>query len=328
MIKKCLLILILFCASACSADSVNIGQNCTVESPLPVTNSTHEAQEYLTEAFSYDIDIIQDRPDVIPPAMRDRRADRAIAREYYQKAADLGNLQAMNNLSGFLLEGFGRTDGTYEPEPAKAFALYGQMAAQNESRGFQGLSAMLLQGFPGQPRDESKAVTCMRRAAQLATPDNPEPIRLLAELDIRLSMGEAISKPIQEPHITRGLTLLEELIRRDNFEAYKIMVFFYKLEQPDPLRAEFYSRESVRKGSYIGTVGLYSGYKTGAYGPPNSELASCADELTKDNLTQVETLCPRPGGPLTREVAGLPPVPEPLDVNAYLADFAKQYPDL
>ena len=315
------------CAEA--TDLKNLCEPDVTEYLTPTANP--DADEFFEIAKSYDIDVIMEQPEAIRPDLRRGQGDhnRQDARKYYQKAADLGHLKAMNNLASFLLQGFGRTDGTYEEEPDRAFEIYTRLAEHGEARGFQGMAAMLLQGWPEQPQDVRLATNCMTQAAILATPDYLEPAYYLAELDLGIADEVRNAAPPQKPRIDRGLRLLEDLLLKEFMPAYRAFHTYYAYIDEQPLKAEFYGRAAASAGDYTAKVRLDGGYRTGRYGQPDPELAACVDKMTRDDVTQIEILCPRPGGTLTREAAGLPSAPAgPLDIPAYLESFKDQHPDL
>lgn len=288
-----------------------------------------EADEFFEIAKSFDIDIISNRPDMIREDLRGADYNRQDARRYYQKAADLGHLKAMNALAAYMLQGFGRTDGTYDEEPEAAFQLYTRIAEHGEARGYQGMSAMLMEGFPNQPVDIKLATKCMTRAAMLAEPAYLEPAFYLAELD--LNLGDAFLKnpPHPKPRIERGLALMEDLLLKNYIPAYRALYKYYVQVDGQPRKAEFYARAAAAAGDYPAKIRLEAGYRMGYFGEVDLGLSTCASNLTRKQIREIETLCPRPEGPLTRAKAELPPAPEQLlDIPAYLEAFNDRHSDL
>ena len=103
----------------------------------------------------------------------------------------------------------------------------------------------------------------------------------------------------------------------------------YANTDPKPQIAEYYGRLQARTGSPATLVGLDGYYRTGRFGAPDEDMAACIRAIPNEEIAQLETLCPRPDGPLTRAQVGLPPAPtEALDISAYLNDFRQRHPDL
>lgn len=324
-----------FCAvlvtTACQSESQNaqINDQCEFAMVEFLTETvSSEATEFFEIAKSLDIAVIKDAPETIRPDLRTRDYDRSKARMNYQKAADLGHVNAMNALAFLKLEGLGRADETYEEEPKEAFALYSKIAQHGHARGFQAMSAMLMEGFPDQPSDPKLATACMVRAAQLADPTYLDPAFFLAEYDLGI-YPTLINNPLDDgPRMERGLTLLDDLLLKGYAPSYGALALFYQRKDVRPDPREYFLRIGATAGAHS-AISVDAFYRVSDFGREDPMMSECLGNLTFQQSRDIETLCPRPDGPLTREQVGLPPAPtQPLDVKAYLTEFAQRHPDL
>lgn len=91
--------------------------------------------------------------------------DFAQAKQWYEKGADLGNLDALSGLATLYERGQG-----VSPDPAHAVVLYKRAAEGGDSRGMNNLGLAYFAGIGGLAQDTGKALDWYRRAAAIGNP--------------------------------------------------------------------------------------------------------------------------------------------------------------
>jgi len=307
--------------TACNGD-LDANNMCIFEpSEMIVATNSDEAERLFQQGRALDLSIITHQPETIPQSLRGMADDRVMAKGYYTRAAELGHTGAMNNLAVFLHRGLGADDSA--PDYAAAYAWNVEMARRSDPKGYIGMAAYLFSGAVG-PVNEPKAVACLVAGARL---DDPRATQLLAQDD--LGLRDLAAHPVRPPaRVDRGITLLEQLYLRGHAAAYADLAQYYDLIAPDPVKFEYYARTGAAGGALRAKTALLGAYLNNRLGGETADQGACLDGLSADDMAQLETLCPRPDRMLTRALAGLPPVPDQLDIPAYLADFAAQNPDV
>lgn len=322
--------MILLALSACDRTDETTNDMCKFEMTDSISAEwPAEAQDAFERAIAYDVDVMQQDPASIRPELRGKQPDRKVARRFYQEAADLGHVPAMGVLATYYLQGFGRSDESFEPEPRKAFVLVSQLAQRGEARGYQGMAAMLHDGFSGTAADPQKAARCMEEAAIRAAPDYLEPAFYLAEMDLNLRPGleQTAAKPTAR--IQRGIALMEDQALKGNLEGFLALGHYHTWNDPRPKAAEYYARAAAQAGSANARIQLSTGYKGDYFGAPNETMSECVKAIPRDQANTIETACPLPDGPITRSEAGISNAPaEPLNLATYLNEFRGLHPDL
>ena len=295
----------------------------------PITEWSAEAQDAFERALAYDIDVILDTPELIRPDLRGADYNRQDAKLLYQKAVDLGHIPALGSLAYYHLKGFGRTDGTFKSEPKVAFKLMSRLAEAGDYRGYQGMGVLIYEGLHNSQPNPDKGARCMERAATIAPPNDLVPALALAEMDLGVRL-DALTSALNPPRrLERGIRLFEDLVFRDEPEAYKALETYYRFRDPNPRKAEYYARLMAQHGHIGAQSSMKGGYGAGDYGPPDEAMGQCIRDLDKNIISRIEELCPLPDGPLTRAGVGLPPAQtEPLDIPAYLTALREQNPDM
>ena len=306
----------------------SLTQSCEIPMQDQVPNiATPEAIEIFELAKAYDSDIYRTNqlPEPGPPVLEKYQhieSDRVKARELYEQAAKLGHVISMNRLAMFQAEGLGLT-GDYDiPDFKASFYWFKESARRGDSYGFNALADFFLYGL-GRKQDPAMGEKCLIQAAKRGMMEAQ--IRL-AELDLGLLSGYERA-PVNPPHrIERGLQLLEDAGFKGYTNAYRQLKNYYYYEEDIPIRAEYYARFGSIIGNERTQSALESGYRNNLFTPENQHLHTCVNDLKPEDFPRLEELCPRVGGPLTRERVGLPPAPtEPLDVEEYLDDFERKY---
>ena len=290
-----------------------------------MNNPSTEAIDLFEQAAGYD-DGTSEGFSIRPsPPVPDKYAhfetDRVRAKALYLEAAKLGHVDAMFRLAFYYGNGFGREDDSFGDEHDKAFYWLKEAARYGDVNAINGVAMYYLSGiFP--ERDPVKGEYCLIQAAKRGFMVSQI---TLAELDLGLFYGA--QSPESPPHkIERGLRLLEDAALQEGNEALLHLGRYYAVKDLKPLIAEYYDRRALISGISQASSRLRGGYRSGAYGEENAHLSPCIDALKPDEFSRLEELCPRVGGPLTRERVGLPSAPtEPLDVEEYLDDFERKY---
>lgn len=91
--------------------------------------------------------------------------DFAQAKQWYEKGADLGNLDALSGLATLYERGQG-----VSPDPVHAVVLYKRAAEGGDSRGMNNLGLAYFAGIGGLAQDTGKALDWYRRAAAIGNP--------------------------------------------------------------------------------------------------------------------------------------------------------------
>lgn len=283
----------------------------------------NEAERLFQLGRAHDISIKMNLPDSIPAELRELEADRGAARGYFQQAADLGHTGAMNNLAVYIENGWPATRGERIDHKA-AFDWNVEMARRGDPAGFVGMGVYLLKGSAGE-QNPNKAEACFVQAAKMGSEGGAF---RLAMMDLGLFQPLSLV-PASSPKRDRGIALLKELGRRGNGDAYGQLMNYFEFNEVSPLKAEFYGIVASEAGdslSFVRLADLYRGYEDIGFFSDRT-YHDCLVALSRDQIANFQTLCPRPDGPLTRAMAGLPPAPtEPLDIRAYLEEFGTKYP--
>ena len=294
-------------------------------SDLVAPNDSPEAEAIFQNGRAYDINVIMDQPDGIPAHLRGLKPDRKNARRYYTEAAEMGHVNAMNNLAQYEQKGWGHGPDHYPRNYKEALRLNMEMARRGSATGFAGMGVYLLYGWAG-VADPVKGEACLEEAAARGHLNGT---LALAEYDLKLGPPEETMDIPDPRRVERSLPLLEDLGLRGVSDAYDILSSYYNYKVDDPLKREFYAQEAMALGSVLGNIELTSIYDPGNDIRPDADHLVCLRKMHPSEYKDWESLCPRPGGVLTRAGAGLPPKPtQPMDVRAYLAEFRARYPDL
>jgi len=319
----------LFALSACKPD-IMVNEMCVFnESGQIPAVATPEAVEIYELAKAYDGSIYRTNqmPEPGPPVdpkYADIEEDRVKARELYKQAAELGHVDAMYRLATFMVEGLGLPNDGYEPDYDGAYYWFKEVARRDDPFGYYALANFYLYGIDRRV-DVKTGEQCLVQAAQRGLMQGQIS---LAELDLGLLEGFR-NAPANPPHrIERGLRLLEDSIVKGHLDSYSLLSDYYVYADPNPLKAEYYARAGAIAGSEEFQYTMEGSYRGGDYGANNKRQSECIRNLEKEDFINLETLCPRPDGPLTRNQAGLPPAPTaPLDVRAYLEDYQQRHSD-
>jgi len=329
MLPRAYFILFLFALTACKPD-IMVNKMCVFnESDLIAPNTSAEAEHVFQLARSVDIEVIVDMPETILPELRDKESNRVEAKKLYLQAAEMGHTGAMNNLAFYLSEGYGnpkhrngRPDFTEDHNGA--FYWNQEMARRGDPKGYVGIAGYFYSNLFGGP-DPARGEACLVEAAKM---DHIRAVILLAQRDLGRWEGSGIVtlNPIK---VKRGIALLEDTALRGEAEAFEVLARYYKAYPRNWPKYEYYMRESLKMGSYGARSSLSGVYANEFMGKPDSGQSKCLRTLRGTDLTNLETLCPRPDGPLTREQVGLPPAPtQRLNLRAYLTEFQQQHPNL
>jgi len=326
MKAACKFILLILCglATACSTGPMPDDLCAFAEEDLIMPDLTTDAIEAFELGKAYDISTIVDHPETIREDLRGTDYDRVIARGHYERAAEAGHPQAMVKLATYMDNGWGIPDTKYIPEFKKAFHWRREAARRGEAHGFLG---MAIQHFGGEGvrQDYRMGEVCAVQAAKLADPEDPGPAFFLAKYDLRLHMP-VLNDPLPEDRkVARGVTLMEDLAFKGLSDAWRELGNFHEYKTEDMLKTEYYLRIGMTANRPRTSSSLSGSYRHGSYGFTSEELHDCIRELAgkpREVRLRIDEICPRPGGPLTRERVGLPPAPtQPLDVRAYLDTF-------
>jgi|GEM_PF-6511222 len=286
---------------------------------------TEKAADYFEQGKSYDKNVIRDHQDKIRPDLRGRVIDQSEARRFYKLAAEAGHPKGMNNYAVELLAQFQPTKDEYNT----AFHWFERLAELGDYSGYNGMGGLLVTGFPGQPADDPRGSACLEKAAILAGKEDIYPALALASADLNVMIPLLNLPPKSAERIERGRTLLEDGIFSGQELAYEKMIDFYTFRSPSKLKVEYYARQAASLGIFVHHSQVDLPYRDESFGELDIPMSECIKALPRDQLQEVETLCPRADGPLTRNMAGLPLAPtEPLDISKYLQEFRELHPDL
>ncbi|MEL6960541.1 MAG: hypothetical protein AAGL89_16480 [Pseudomonadota bacterium] len=277
-------------------------------------NTSAEAEELFQRGRAHDLSIVADLPETIPLYLRGTTPNRAEARRLYQEAADMGHVGAMNNLAVYEQNGWGHPDpNSFPRNHPKSLQLNIEMARRGDVRGYVGMGLSYATGRAG-ITDHQRAQNCFIEAAKR---DDARGILLLARHDLLLIRLDNVETPPKPQRVPRGLALLEELGRRGNHEGFEDLADYYQFKEKDPLKQEYYLREAAKISPLFFWSNLSPLYKFEGTPLYNPEMVACLQNLTPEDMPHVDTLCPRPDGPATREAAGLPQAPTtPYDLSA------------
>ena len=313
-----------------------ITQNCefAMQDQIPAV-FTPEAVEIYELAKAYDGSIyrINQMPEPGPPVdpkYAHIEEDRVEARRLYKQAAELGHVDAMYRLATFMIEGLGLPNDGYKPDVDGAYYWFNEVARRDDPFGYYALANFYLYGIERRV-DVKTGEQCLVQAAKRGLMHGQIS---LAQRDLGRWYGSGIVA-LNPAKVERGIALLEDAALQGEVEAFEILGSYYETYHKDWLKYEYYMRESIKMGSLGEKLSLASAYKKGTMGQIDLEHSKCIRALKllefhpdSSNSHDLETLCPRPDGPLTRERVGLPPAPTTrLDLRAYLADFQQQHPN-
>jgi len=307
-----------------------LNQNCefAMQDQIPAV-ATPKAVEIYELAKAYDGSIYRTNqmPEPGPPVdpkYAHIEEDRVKARELYKQAAELGHVDAMYRLATFMVEGLGLPNDGYEPDYDGAYYWFKEVARRDDPFGYYALANFYLYGIDRRA-DVKTGEQCLVQAAKRGLMQGQIS---LAELDLGLLEGFR-NAPANPPHrIERGLRLLEDSIVKGHLDSYVLLSNYYVYADPNPLKAEYYAWAGTVVGNERAHSRLRGRYSSGGFSEINKNLSECILNVGKEDFARIETLCPRPDGPLTRKQAGLPPAPTaPLDVRAYLEDYQQRHSD-
>jgi len=336
MIKLASVLLFGLLALTACKPNIMVNEMCIFnESDLIAPNASPEAEHAFQMARSFDISIISDMPETIPPELRGKESDRVVAKKHYLQAAEMGHTGAMNNLAFYLSEGYGNPDHRngrpdFTEDHKGGFYWNQEMARRGDAKGYVGMSGYFYSDRIGLP-DPARGEACLVEAAKM---DHMRGIILLARQDLGMWDGSGI-ETLNPVKVERGITLLEDAGLQSEAEALKILGDYYNYYHKDWPKYEYYIRESIKMGSRAAQRSLAAKYREGTMGQIDLEHSECLYALKSPerhsgipNSHDLETLCPRPDGPLSREEVGLPPAPTTrLDLRAYLTDFQQSHPN-
>lgn len=289
-----------FALSACAEANTN-AQCAFTKGDEVVATITDEAQETFELAKAYDGQIYRVNvmtPEPAPPVLEQYahiEEDRVKARALYLDAANLGHLDAMYRYASFAAEGLGRADGRYDPEFDEAFYWFEKVARRGDPYGFNAMANFYLYGLDRKvdvPKGEACLVQAAMRGMMIAQ------VRL-GRLDLGVLEGFGGAPKNPEYKIERGLVLLEDAAFKGEVEVFSPLHIYYRFTDR-PMEAEFYARLGVIRENRFSRTNLESGYLSGSLTPENAHLAPCVDALKPEDFSNLEELCPRVGGPLTR----------------------------